>query len=229
MKQPASFTRQWERLPDSVRSVISDEASVVAAEMRSVRRPRDVRRLIRDPDALTRISDPLAPALDRIAVLVAKGAAPVSGRRASLAVAASGMLGAAITSVLEVGTVLGIEVPPAAAASAGAATAVAIGAELVEFYLIASVASAELREAGRHDPALLRRVMFEAYLGEDGSPGGLAKGGFQRVARALVRRTLPRLAPVAGIPVAGWSSRRDLQRARAAVRRIITEGPAAAA
>lgn len=226
MQPPASFARQWDRLPEAVRSVITEESAAVSREMRNVRRPRDLRRMLRDPAALNRVSEPVAPALDRIASLVARSALPVSGRHATAAVAATGMAGATVSSALEVCGLLGIEVPPVAAAAAGAAGAVAIGAELVEFYLIASVVSAELRRAGRDDPALLRRVLMETYLGEDPSPAGLARGGFSRVARALVRRSLPRMAPVAGIPAAGWSSWRDLRRARAAVGRVLAERPA---
>ncbi|MCU4186198.1 hypothetical protein K6U06_17665 [Acidiferrimicrobium sp. IK] len=101
----------------------------------------------------------------------------------------------------------------------------AVAAELVEFYLIACVASGRLRAAGLSDPATLRRVLLEAYLGPDESIGGRVRGGgFEMLARAMVRRTLPRLAPVAGIPVAGWSSWRDLKRAQAAVDRVLASG-----
>lgn len=205
------------------------ETRAVLRELRSVRRPRDVRRLLHDPAALSRVADPLGPGLDRIASLVSQGTLPLTGRPTTVAVTATGAIGAVVSSGLEVLTVLGVAAPPTALASAGGAAAAAVGAELVEFYLIASEAVTLLRAAGIDDPSALRRVMFEAYLGEGGgentTAGGVERVAFQRVARALVRRAVPRLAPVAGIPVAGWSSWRDLSRARAAVHRTIAAAP----
>ena len=228
-RPPAALSEQWQRLPEPVRAVVRDEATAVGRELRSIRRPRDLRRLLRDPDALTRVSEPLAPGLDRILAVVARGAVPLPASAAGIAVAAAGIAGATVTSALEVGGLLGIEVPPAAAAAAGAAGTVAVAAELVEFYLIASLAWTRLRAAGRADPATLRRVLLEAYLGPErartGPLGGRATGGADLLARALVRRILPRLAPVAGIPVAGWSAWRDLKRAESAVERILASPP----
>ncbi|MGH9093790.1 MAG: hypothetical protein ACRDXE_01380 [Acidimicrobiales bacterium] len=167
MRPPPFVTQQWEKLPGSVRSVIQEESRAVGRELRTVRRPRDLRRFARDPDAVGRIAVPLEPALDRIAALVAKGTVPIHPTVAGGVVAATGAASAGVSSALQLLALLGIEAPPAAVSVAGAAGAVAVASELVEFYLIACVARDELRRADRDDPALLRQVLIETYLGHD--------------------------------------------------------------
>jgi hypothetical protein len=165
-----------------------------------------------------RIAVPLEPALDRIAAVVAAGTVPIHPTVATGMVAATGAASAGVSSLLGVLAVLGVEAPPAAVSAAGASGAVAVASELVEFYLIACVARDGLARAGLHDPALLRRVLIETYLDGDRS----RTGSFGRVAGAVVRRALPRMVPVVGVPLAARSSLRDLRRARAAVARLAT-------
>ncbi len=211
------------KLPDGVRTVVRDEAQLVGQELKAVRRPRDVRRILKDPGTLHRMSEPLEPALDRIATVVARGTVPLPPKVATGLVAATGLAGAGVGSALQLFALLGVEAPPVALTAAGASGVVAVAAELVEFYVVACVVRDGLRAAGLDEPALFRQALVDAYLGDDdgGAPTDAARHSWsRRMARAVFRRALPRMAPVIGVPIAARSSVRDLRRARAVVARM---------
>ncbi|HZU80974.1 MAG TPA: hypothetical protein VE991_13735 [Acidimicrobiales bacterium] len=217
----------WEQLPDEVRHVARDTASVAGAELRRIRRPRDARRLLRDPEFFNRLTEPLAPALDRLAEAAARGTLPISARAAYAAAGTAGFLGAAAGSVLEIASLLEIEIPPVAISTASAAGAIAVVGELVEFYVVASHVRYELEQGGAFEPSTLRAVLVETYLGRVSSDGGLLPSLWPRMAGAIARRMLPRLVPVAGVAWAPVSSVRTVQRARAAVQRTMADRAAA--
>lgn len=218
--------RLSEKLPEPVRAAVSEGVAILGRELRSVRRPRDVRRLASDPEFLSRLSQPLAPVLDRVLGVVARGAVPLSPRTGAALVTLTGLAGASVDSAMEVAAALGIEVPPAAAALGGSAVAVAVGAEVAEFYLLASMIWTELRAAGRADPETLRRALLMTYLGGD-VRGQVVQRSMERLALQMVKRMLPTMVPVVGIPLAGRSAWRDQRRARVAVGRILASEPPA--
>lgn len=211
----------WERVPAEVRQVTREAASVVGSELRQIRRPRDVRRVLRDPQFLTRLAQPLTPALDRIAETAAKGTVPM-GRQVALAAAGTtGLLGAAAGSALEIASLLEIEVPPVALSTASAAGAIAVVGELIEFYVVASYIRHELEEASAFEPSALRAALVETYLGSTDGQRSLLTSMTPRIAVAIVRRALPRLVPVANIAFAPVSSVRTVLRAKDAVARAV--------
>ena len=122
------------------------------------------------------------------------------------------MAGASAESILEIGAALGIEVPPAAAAIGGSALAVGVAAEVLQFYLLACLVWNDLKAGGCAEPELLRRALIETYVADHRS-----------LAAAVVKRVLPSLVPVIGIPLAGRNAWQDQKRARAAAARIIGE------
>ena len=161
---------------------------------------------------ISRIADPITPALDRILAFIAKGTAPIPPRLGAAGITAIAMAGTSAESVLEICAALGIEVPPAAAAIGGSVLAVGIATEVLQFYLLASSIWADLQEAGCAQPDLLRRALIETYVGDDRS-----------LAVSVVKRMLPGLVPVIGVPVAGRAAWKDMRRARAAAARIAAE------
>jgi hypothetical protein len=177
-----------------------------------VRRPRDLRRLVRDPKVVSRVAEPLTPALDRVLAFVAKGTAPIPPRLGAGAITAVAMAGASAESILEIAAALGLEVPPAAVTIGGSALAVGIATEVVQFYLLASAIWTDLRAADCAEPELLRRALIETYVADDRS-----------LAVSVVKRVLPGLVPVIGVPLAGRTAWKDLHRARAAAARIVGE------
>lgn len=212
------LSRQLDRAPVPVRRVIRDEMCVVNERLRQVRRPRDLRRLLKDPTLVADLSEPLTPALDRLLALVVNGAAPLPPGLATLGGTATAVIGATAESVMEVAAVLGIEVPPVAATVAGSALSIGIAVQLVEFYLTVSMAWTELSKADRADVIALRRVIMATYLGADGPTGGdIPALGFDRIARALLKRAVPSFIPLAGIPLAGRAAHQAQKRAQAAV------------
>lgn len=206
--------RRLGRVPEPVRQVISEEVRILRERLRSVRGPKELRRLMKDPDFVTDLSDPLAPLLDRILSMVAKGSAPVSPRFAFVGAATVAGASATAESIMEIAALVGIEAPPVALTIAGSAAAIGIGAQLVEFYLTASVISNELHQAGREDVTVLRHALVATYLGDDPS-GGI---GLNRIATALVKRALPSFVPLAGIPISVRSAMKSQKRAMAAVK-----------
>jgi hypothetical protein len=210
----------WKEIPDSVRRIITEEARALAGEVRSVRRPRDIRRLMRDPEAVGRLLAPIEGTLDEVMRLVAKGTLPLNPRTGAAAGATTAALAATAGSILEVCAVLGLEAPPLAVAVGGSAVALGMAAETLEFYFLCSSVWTQLRDAGRADPALLRRAVLITYLGQPSA------GGLNRVARMLLERTFARLLPVVGIPMAGRAAWRDHKRAAEAVRQVLREVPA---
>ena len=210
--------RYLDRLPEPVRRVVREEVQVVNHRLRAVRRPRDLRRLLKDPAFVNDLAAPIAPALDRLLALAVKGTVPVSPRFALTGVTTTAVVGATLESVMEIAAVLGVEVPPLAATIAGSAVGIGIAVQLIEFYLTACTAWSELQDARVTDVAALRRVIVAAYVGDDRRTGGdLAQLGFNRLAAALVKRAIPGFIPLAGIPIAGVSAHRAQKRAHAAV------------
>lgn len=214
----SGYVSTWKEVPDSVRRIVGEEARAVAVEVRSVRRPRDIRRLMRDPDAVGRLLAPIEGTLDDVMGLVAKGTLPVSPRLGAAAGATTAGLAATAGSILEVCALLGLEAPPLAVAVGGSAVALGMAAETLEFYFLCSSMWTQLRDAGGADPALLRRAVLITYLGDRPT------GGLNRVARMLLERTFARLLPVVGIPLAGRAAWRDHRRAAEAVQ-LALRGP----
>ena len=208
--------RQLDRLPEPVRRVVREEVQVVNRRLRAIRRPRDLRRLLKDPVFVNDLAAPLAPALDRLLTLAVKGTVPIRPRAAMTGATTTAVVGATVESIMEVAAVLGIEVPPLAATIAGSAVGIGIAVQLVEFYLTACMAWSELHDAGVADVAALRRVILVAYVGDD-RRAGLAQVGLNRLAMALVKRAVPGFIPLAGIPISGVSAHRAQKRAHAAV------------
>ena len=208
--------RNLDRLPEPVRRVVRAEVQVVNHRLRAVRRPRDLRRLLKDPAFVNDLAAPIAPALDRLLALAVKGTVPVSPRFALTGATTTAVVGATLESVMEVAAVLGVEVPPLAATIAGSAVGIGIAVQLIEFYLTACMAWSELQDAGVADVAALRRVILAAYVGDDGK-AGLGQLGLNRLAVALVKRAIPGFIPLAGIPIAGVSAHKAQKRAHAAV------------
>lgn len=167
---------------------------------------------MRDPRVVTRVAEPLTPALDRILAFVARGTAPIPPRIGAAGITAIAMAGASAESILEICAALGIEVPPAAAAVGGSALAVGIATEVLQFYFLASAIWTDLRAAGCAEPELLRRALIETYVADDRS-----------LAVSVVKRVLPGLVPVFGVPLAGRAAWKDLHRARAAAARVAAE------
>lgn len=212
------LSRQLDRLPEPVRRVIREEAQVVTDRFRGVRRPRDLRRLLKDPAFVADLSEPVAPTLDGVLALVVKGTVPITPRAATAGATATAIAAATAESAMEVAAVLGIEVPPVAATIAGSAFGIGIAVQLVEFYLTACMVWRELKRAGITDVTALRRAMLAAYLGDDRTGGGdLAQLGLNRIAATLVKRAMPGFIPLAGIPLAGVSAHKAQKRAQAAV------------
>lgn len=210
--------RQLDRLPEPVRRVVHEEMQLVNRRVRAVRRPRDIRRLLKDPAFLNDLATPLAPALDRLLTVVVKGTVPISPRLATTGATTTAIVGATVESIMEVAAVLGVEVPPVAATIAGSTVGIGIAVQLIELYLTASMAWSELQDTGLADVTALRPVILAAYLGDDGRVGGdLAQLGLNRLAVALVKRAVPGFIPLAGIPIAGVSAHRAQKRAHAAV------------
>jgi hypothetical protein len=204
--------RVLDRVPEPVRRAASESARAAVAELRHIRRPRDLRRLAKDPNVAARIAEPLAPALDRILGFVAKGTAPVPPRLGAVGITTIAIAGASAESVLEICAALGIEVPPAAAAIGGSALAVGVAAEVLQFYLLACLIWNELKANDCAEPELLRRALTETYVADHRS-----------LAAAVVKRVLPGLVPVLGVPFAGRNAWQDQKRARVAARRIVAE------
>ena len=158
------------------------------------------------------MAEPLGPGLDRILAFIAKGTAPVPPRLGAAGITAIAMAGTSAESVLEICAALGIEVPPAAAAIGGSALGVGIATEVLQFYLLACLVWNDLRAGGCAEPELLRRALVETYVADHRS-----------LAAAVLKRMLPGLVPVFGIPLAGRNAWRDQKRARAAAARIVND------
>jgi len=200
------------KVPEQVRAAMAGAARAAAAELRHVRRPKDIRRLARDPQVIARLSEPLTPALDRVLAFVVKGTAPMPPRLGAAGITAIAMIGTSAESVLEICAVLGIEVPPAAAAVGGSALAVGVASEVLQFYLLASTIWTDLRAAGCAEPELLRQALIDTYLADHRS-----------LAASVLKRALPGLVPVLGVPFAGRAAWKDIHRARASTARIVKE------
>jgi hypothetical protein len=215
--------RLLDRLPAQLKEPTIALLRAVGPRLLAVRRPKDLRRLAKDPIVLAAIAKDLAPVLEAAITRASVVTIPVHHRVTShLSATVSGAAGPVAANAAELAVLFGG--PPTLGVTAPTAFATSAVAVVWESYVELSVIAQKLRRAGIDDPEQIRLALLRTYV-----PGAtdLTKAVLVRGAERLAVRLLTRISaawlPVAGPVFGAVRSNIDVHRAHKAAEAVIAE------
>jgi hypothetical protein len=214
-----------DRVPEPVRDLVNTFTKVALPKLAKARRPKDLKKLVRDPQIIEALGRDLIPLIDA----AARYTLPVKSRvLGHVSATISGAAGPLAANAAEASLVAG---PEAAVITAPAALAIQITAAVWEMYVEFSTIVHKLRAAGIDDPESIELAIVRIVVPD---ANDVTKGMVTRAAEALARRMLREAAegwlPVAGPFVGAVTSNYDLRRAHLAAESVIRQkrgGPSA--
>ena len=223
MSEPERARSLLERLPPSVREPTAALLKAVAPQLLKVRRPRDLRRLAKDPVVLAAVAKDLVPVLEAAISKASVVTLPVHHRWSShLSATVSGAAGPVAANAAEIAAVLGG--PPTLGVTAPTAFATTAVAVVWESYVELCVIAQKLRRAGIDDPEVIRIALLRTYVPD---ATDFTKTVVVRAAERLAVRLLTRISsawlPLAGPVFGAVRSNIDVHRAHKAAEQVIQE------
>ena len=219
--------RLLDRLPPSVREPTVALLKAVGPQLVKVRRPRDLRRMAKDPVVLAAIAKDLVPVLEAAIAKASVMTLPVHHRWSShLSATVSGATGPVVANAAEVAAVFGG--PPSLGVTAPTAFATTAAAVVWESYVELCVVAQKLRRAGIDDPEVIRVALLRTYVPDatDFTKTVLVRGA-ERLAIRLLTRISAAWLPLAGPVFGAVRSNIDVHRAHQAAEQVIRERAAA--
>jgi len=212
-----------DRLPQGLREPTVALLRAIAPQLRKVRRPKDLRRLARDPLVLAAVAKDLVPVLEATIDRASTVALPVHQRWSShLSATVSGAAGPAVANAAELAAIFGG--PPTLGVTAPTAFATSAVGVVWESYVELSLIAQKLRRAGIEDPELIRMALLRTYVPDatDFTKAVLVRGA-ERLAIRMLGRIAAAWVPVAGPVFGAVRSNIDVHRAHKAADEIIRE------
>lgn len=217
------------RLAPEYRQLTLEVLRALLPKLKEVRRPADLKALLRDGDLLALLEMQLYPIIERAIESANRGVLPLRQRyRSHVIVTLTGLAGPAAANATEVLGLIAMAFPPIGAAdlavSVPVAVLIGVGAQLVEFYVEVSVVSTRLRDAGISDPAIIRQVLLAAV-----APGArdISEMTVHRLVRAVSVRILARAAadwlPVVPLASGAYLSNRAMHAVHKAIDDMLHE------
>ena len=219
----AAMKAQFSNLPEPIRASVKTLVKVAGPKLIKVRKPRDLKKLMKDPTLIKALGRDLEPVINTIIDAAAKAPAPISGRVTThISATVTGAGGAAVANWAELGALFGG--PETLALTAPTAFGIQAAATAWETYVEFSVIVNKLRAAGINDPERLRLAAIRTLVPDatDVTKLVVVRGG-ERLAVRLLTRTAAGWVPLAG-PIFGVvRANIDLHRAHVAAESVIRE------
>ena len=218
-----------DRLPSQVREPTAALLKAIGPQLLKVRRPKDLRRLAKDPVVLAAIAKDLVPVLEGAIAKASVVTIPVHQRWSShLSATVSGAAGPVAANAAEIAAIFGG--PPTLGVTAPAAFGTTAVAVVWEAYVELCVVAQKLRRAGIDDPEVIRLALLRTYVPDatDFTKTVLVRGA-ERLAIRLLTRISSAWLPLAGPVFGAVRSNIDVHRAHKAAQQVIDEQRAASA